>query len=69
MRGRIQQHREWMIRSYVVTFAFVTFRFLNDSSFVISLMQKFEERGPATIWFSWTIPLFITEIALSWKKK
>lgn len=69
MRGRIQQHREWMIRSYVVTFAFVTFRFLNDSSIAISLMQKFDERGPAIIWFSWTIPLFITEIVLSWKKK
>jgi len=69
MRGRIQQHREWMIRSYVITFAFVTFRFLNDSPFVISLMQKFDERGPAVIWFCWTIPLFITEIVLSWKKK
>jgi Predicted membrane protein (DUF2306) len=28
MRGRILQHKEWMIRSYVVTFAFVTFRWL-----------------------------------------
>jgi uncharacterized membrane protein len=25
-RGFLEQHREWMIRSYVVTFAFVTFR-------------------------------------------
>ena len=25
-RRAIEQHREWMIRSYVVTFAFVTFR-------------------------------------------
>ena len=69
MRGRIPQHKEWMIRSYVVTFAFVTFRFLNDSPFVISLMQKFDERGPAVIWFSWTIPLFVTEVVLNWKKK
>ncbi|MGF2414722.1 DUF2306 domain-containing protein [Ferruginibacter sp.] len=69
MRGRIQQHKEWMIRSYVVTFAFVTFRFLSDASIVISLMPKFSERGPAIIWLSWAIPLFITEIVLSWKKK
>ena len=27
-RGLIEQHQEWMIRSYVVTFAFVTFRVL-----------------------------------------
>ena len=27
-RGLIEQHQDWMIRSYVVTFAFVTFRVL-----------------------------------------
>ncbi|MFX9101200.1 DUF2306 domain-containing protein, partial [Acinetobacter baumannii] len=26
-RRAIEQHREWMLRSYVVTFAFVDFRF------------------------------------------
>ena len=30
---------------------------------------RFEERGLAMAWLSWTIPLLITEIALSWKKK
>jgi hypothetical protein len=58
-----------MTRSYVVTFAFVTFRWINDSAIAISLMQKFTERGPAVIWLSWTIPLLFTEIAFSWKKK
>jgi hypothetical protein len=58
-----------MIRSYVVTFAFVTFRWLVDLPLVINLMDKFEERGPTTIWFSWVVPLLITEIVLSWKKK
>ena len=69
MRGRILQHKEWMIRSYVVTFAFVTFRWLTDLPIAIQLMNKFEERGPTIIWLSWTIPLLITEIVLSWKKK
>lgn len=67
--GRIIQHKEWMIRSYVVTFAFVTFRWLVDLPVVISLMDKFEERGPTTVWFSWVVPLLITEVVLSWKKK
>lgn len=31
-RKKIQQHKEWMIRSYVVTFAFISFRMLSDSS-------------------------------------
>lgn len=69
MRGRILQHKEWMIRSYVVTFAFVTFRWLQDLDIANQLMNKFEERGPTIIWFSWTIPLLITEIIFSWKKK
>ena len=69
MRRRILQHKEWMIRSYVVTFAFVTFRWLADLQISIQLMNKFEERGPTIIWLSWTIPLLITEIVLSWKKK
>ena len=69
MRGRILQHKEWMIRSYVVTFAFVTFRWLTDLPIAHQLMNKFEERGPTVIWLSWTIPLLITEIVISWKKK
>jgi hypothetical protein len=69
MIRRILQHKEWMIRSYVVTFAFVTFRWLNELTVVKNLMPEFEERGPTVIWLSWTILLLITEIALSWKKK
>jgi uncharacterized membrane protein len=67
--GRISQHKEWMIRSYVVTFAFVTFRWLVDLPLAIRLIDKFEERAPNMIWLSWTIPLLITETVLSWKKK
>lgn len=69
MRGRILQHKEWMIRSYVVTFAFVLFRFFNELTIAKTLMPAFEERGPSVIWLSWAIPLIITEIVLSWKKK
>lgn len=58
-----------MIRSYVVTFAFVTFRWLVDLPLVIGLMENFGERGPAVGWFSWTIPLLITEVVLNWNKK
>jgi hypothetical protein len=69
IRKRILQHKEWMIRSYVVTFAFVTFRWLNELTIVKILMPEFIERGPTIIWFCWTIPLLITEIVLSWNKK
>jgi uncharacterized membrane protein len=66
---RIPQHREWMIRTYVITFAFVLFRFINESSIARSLIETFEERGPTAIWLSWAVPLFITEVVLQWSKK
>ena len=66
---RIPQHREWMIRSYVITFAFVLFRFLSESSLANSLMEKFDERGPTCIWLAWAVPLFFTEVILQWNKK
>lgn len=66
---RIPQHKEWMIRSYVITFAFVLFRYIDESSFASALMPTFEERGPTVIWISWAIPLLITEVVLQWNKK
>jgi hypothetical protein len=66
--GRINLHKEWMVRSYVVTFAFVLFRWLNSTPYFVE-MGNFIERGPTMIWVSWVIPLLITEIVLQWNKK
>ncbi len=68
MKRRIQLHKEWMIRTYVVTFAFATFRWLNDLP-IIADLGTFIERAPTIGWISWVIPLFITEIVLQWNKK
>lgn len=65
---RVNLHKEWMIRSYVVTFAFVLFRWMNSTPLFVE-MGNFIERGSTLIWLSWTIPLFITEIILQWNKK
>lgn len=66
---RIVQHREWMIRSYVITFGFVLFRFLDEREITQSLMSEFGERGPTCIWLAWAVPLFLTEVFLQWNKK
>ena len=66
---RVPQHREWMIRTYVITLGFVLFRLIEESSLARSLMPTFEERGPASIWLSWTVTLFFTEVILQWNKK
>jgi hypothetical protein len=65
---RVKLHKEWMIRSYVVTFAFVIFRWLTSQSFYNEL-GTFEETGPTAIWLSWVLPLFLTEILINWNKK
>ncbi|MBU2527419.1 MAG: DUF2306 domain-containing protein [Bacteroidetes bacterium] len=46
---RIQQHKEWMIRTYIITLGFVMFRILNENAFIRDVMPTFEERGPACI--------------------
>jgi hypothetical protein len=65
---RINLHKEWMVRSYVVTFAFVLFRFLNSYPPIVE-NASFLERGATLIWVSWVIPLFVTEMVLQWNKK
>jgi uncharacterized membrane protein len=60
-RRRITQHRQWMIRSYVVTFAFVTFRLGNDLLMAAGMTTG---RGVVLAWGCWAIPLLITEMAL-----
>jgi hypothetical protein len=58
-----------MIRSYVVTFAFVTFRI------VFSVLQGTAASGVAINeqlafagWTCWTIPLLITEVVIQGRK-
>ena len=65
---RYKIHRDWMIRSYVVTFGFVTFRWLEELAANFEL-GNFVERAPTVIWICWAIPLFITEMVLQWNKK
>lgn len=65
---RYKIHKEWMIRSYVVTFGFVLFRYLDDLARSMDL-GNFIERAPTVGWISWAIPLFITEMVLQWNKK
>lgn len=66
-RGNVTQHREWMIRSYVVTFSFVTFRILYD---VLGALHvgKWHERTAISSWFCWAVPLLITELVMQGRK-
>ena len=66
-RGLLQQHREWMIRSYVVTFGFVFFRILVGVLQAASVGSLSEQLAAAS-WFCWAAPLLVTEAVLQGRK-
>ena len=66
-RHLYEQHKEWMIRSYVVTFAFVTFRAL-QASLGAANIGTLQEQLAAASWFCWAVPLLITEAILQGRK-
>lgn len=67
LRRQYQAHREWMIRSYVVTFAFVFFRALFESP-LFSEAGTRSERVSALLWISFMLPLLVTEVVLQWRR-
>ena len=66
-RGLVEQHREWMIRSYVVTFAFVTFRALWTVLAAAGIGTLAEQLAMAS-WFCWAVPLLVVEVALQGRR-
>jgi len=66
-RHLYEQHKEWMIRSYVVTTAFVTFRLFFEL-LRWTAIGTIVERLTAMAWLSWAIPLLVTEAVLQGRK-
>ena len=60
--GRIAQHRAWMIRSYVLTLAFVGFRLWLLLAASLGMDQPWVV--PTVGWVSWILPLAAVEVLL-----
>lgn len=58
---RFESHRDWMIRNYVLIWAFVFCRIGNRVPGVEGMGG-----GEAFIWLSWVGPLVLCEVALQW---
>ena len=67
LKGQVQVHKEWMVRAYVVTFAFVIFRVLNDY-YPGARLQPDGDRVITIGWASWVIPLLFTELILQLRR-
>jgi hypothetical protein len=66
-RGLMDQHKEWMIRSYVVTFAFVMFR-VGDLGMRAAGFSDVLQNIAFLAWASWVLPLLVTEGVLQGRK-
>ena len=63
--GQVSQHKEWVVRSYVVTFTFVTTRSLAE----LGLLPRLGRDPFATlVWLSWSMPLLATEVIFQGRK-
>ena len=65
---KVALHREWMIRSYAVTFGFVAFRLFNN--WLGGMIDTSGDGVGAQIdaisaWASWSVPLLIVEVGLA----
>lgn len=63
LNKRFDSHRQWMIRSYVLTWTFVFCRIVMNSPFGKTFDPSMIV---ATIWATWITPLIFCEIALQW---
>ena len=62
-----EQHREWMLRSYTVTFAFVTFRLLSPLIAKWHLATP-DEADAIMAWGCWSVPLLLAEPLLQLRR-
>ena len=61
---RIEQHREWMLRSYTVTFAFIAFRLgeqILRNWITLPDDPVADDLDTAMAWACWAIPLLLAE--------
>ncbi|MDX1460150.1 MAG: DUF2306 domain-containing protein [Xanthomonadales bacterium] len=63
----IEQHKQWMVRSYVVTFAFVFFRISSDFIQSRELMAS-PDHLIFLSWACWAFPLMFAEAVIQWKQ-
>lgn len=59
---RIDSHRDWVIRSYVLTWSFVFCRGLGYLPFKLDAPTQ-----GAALWLTWIVPLLLCEVALQWR--
>jgi len=66
-RKKVNLHKQWMTRSYIVTMAFL----ISGIAYRIPYVQQlgsYEELATVLFWMGWAVPLFVYEIIRSCKE-
>lgn len=64
LKRKFQLHQEWMIRSYLVTLAFIVSGLAIKLPYIQSL-GSFAEISPSLFWMGWSVPLYLYQVILS----
>ncbi len=68
LKKQFKLHQEWMVRSYLVTLAFIISGLALKTPFIASL-GSFADISPSLFWMGWAVPLYVYQIVLSSKFK
>ena len=68
IKRNVNLHKEWMVRSYIVTLAFIISGLAIKIPYVQNL-GTFADISPSFFWMGWSVPLYVYQIVLSNKKK
>ncbi|RYD19343.1 MAG: DUF2306 domain-containing protein [Verrucomicrobiaceae bacterium] len=63
-KRKLKFHKEWMVRSYLLTFAFVVSALLLKIP-LVQRLGSFEEISPTLFWVGWVVPLFVYDVRLA----
>jgi uncharacterized membrane protein len=66
-KGDREQHREWMIRSYIVTFAFATIR-VAEKVMLRGHVASPDEIATFLAFACWAVPLLVAEPLIQWRR-
>jgi hypothetical protein len=68
LKKNFELHEEWMVRSYIVTLAFIISGLALKTQWVQGL-GSFADISPSFFWMGWSVPLYIYQVILSTKPK
>ena len=68
IKKNFKLHREWMVRSYIVTLAFIISGLTLKLPYVQQL-GSFADISPSLFWIGWSVPLYVYQVILSTKRK